>query len=56
VYIDLGHAGQNIYLQATSRGMGTVAVGAFTDDEVARVLSLPEDEKPLYIMPIGYIA
>lgn len=56
VYIDLGHAGQNIYLQAASLGMGTVAVGAFADDEVAKVLSLPEDEKPLYIMPIGYIA
>ncbi|MEM1533150.1 MAG: SagB/ThcOx family dehydrogenase [Desulfurococcaceae archaeon] len=53
VYIEVGHAAQNIYLMATALGLGTVAVGAFYDDEVARVISVEEKEKPLYIMPIG---
>lgn len=54
VYIDLGHAAQNIYLQATALKLGTVAVGAFQDEDVASVLSLSEEESPLYIMPIGF--
>lgn len=53
VSMDMGHAGQNIYLQAESLGLGTVAVGAFEDDSVSKVLNLPKDEDPLYIMPIG---
>ncbi|MCY0891662.1 MULTISPECIES: SagB/ThcOx family dehydrogenase [Pyrobaculum] len=53
VPMDLGHAGQNVYLQATALGLGTVAVGAFNDEEVARILGLSERETPLYIMPVG---
>ena len=53
VPMDLGHAGQNVYLQATALGLGTVAVGAFYDEEVSRILDLPPDETPLYIMPVG---
>lgn len=55
VHIEVGHVGQNIYLQAESLGLGTVAVGAFYDDEVTRVLNLPENHAPLYVMPIGYV-
>ena len=53
VYIDLGHAAQNIYLQASAMGLGTVAVGAYQDSKVAEILSLSKEESPLYIMPIG---
>ncbi len=53
VPIDLGHAGQNVYLQATALGLGTVAVGAFHDDEISEILDLPPEETPLYIMPVG---
>lgn len=55
VYIEVGHAAQNIYLQAVALNAGTVFVGAFHDDEVKRVLSLPDDEHPLSIMPVGKI-
>ena len=53
VHIEVGHAGQNIYLQATALGLATVAVGAFYDEQVSEVLRLEKQYKPLYIMPIG---
>lgn len=53
VYIESGHAGQNIYLIAAALNLGTVAIGAFHDDEVKNVIGADENEEPLYIMPIG---
>ena len=51
--MEVGHAGQNIYLQATTLGLATVAIGAFYDEQVREVLRLDEQHKPLYIMPVG---
>jgi SagB-type dehydrogenase family enzyme len=53
VYMELGHSAQNVYLQAEALHLGTCAIGAFNDAEVKDVMQLPEDEEPLYIMPIG---
>ncbi len=53
VHIEVGHAGQNIYLQAAALGLATVAIGAFYDEQVRNVLQLEEQYKPLYIMPVG---
>ena len=53
VHIEVGHAGQNIYLQATALGLATVAVGAFYDEKVRQVLRLDKRYKPLYILPVG---
>ena len=53
VHMEVGHAGQNIYLQAVALGLATVAVGAFHDEEVREVLRLDKQYKPLYIMPVG---
>ena len=53
VHIEVGHAGQNIYLQATALGLATVAIGAFHDERVREVLRLDKQYKPLYIMPVG---
>ncbi len=54
VHIEVGHAGQNILLQAVALGLGAVPVGAFHDKAVAKALSLPADHEPLYIISVGY--
>ena len=53
VHIEVGHVGQNIYLQCEALGLATVAIGAFHDDEIAKVLCLPNKVKPIYVMPVG---
>ena len=53
VFIEAGHVAQNILLQAVSLGLGAVPVGAFYDEEVRKTLNLPQEEKPVYIIPIG---
>ena len=56
VHMEVGHAGQNIYLQVTALGLATVAIGAFYDEKVREVLRLDKQYKPLYIMPVGRTA
>jgi len=53
-YMEIGHSAQNVYLQAVALGLGTCAIGAFTDNLVRQVLDLPDEEEPLYLMPVGY--
>ncbi|MDY7018580.1 MAG: SagB/ThcOx family dehydrogenase [Chloroflexota bacterium] len=53
IYIEVGHVGENIHLQAVALGLATVEVGAFNDEEVRKILAVEEAVKPLYIMPIG---
>ncbi|PKO98824.1 MAG: nitroreductase [Bacteroidetes bacterium HGW-Bacteroidetes-8] len=53
VCMDLGHSAQNVYLQAEALKLGTCAIGAFNDEMVTAVMQLPQNEVPLYIMPIG---
>lgn len=52
-HIDLGHAAENVHLQAEALGLASVPVGAFKDESVARVLELPANQKPLYLIPVG---
>ena len=53
VHMEVGHAGENIHLQAAALGLATVEIGAFHDEEVMKVLGLEEQIKPLYVMPVG---
>ncbi len=53
VHMEVGHAAQNVYLQAVALSLGTVGIGAFGDDQVKEILNLPKDEHPLYIMSVG---
>lgn len=53
VHMEAGHAAQNVYLQCESLNLGTVVIGAFDEAQVSKLLQLPENETPLYIIPIG---
>jgi len=53
VHMEVGSVAENIYLQAEPLAIGTVFIGAFSDDQVKRVLKLQSQEQPLAIFPIG---
>ena len=56
VHLEVGHAAQNLALQAVALGLGSVPVGAFDDAAVHRVLGAPQDHEPLYLLPVGHPA
>jgi len=51
--MEVGHAAQNICLQATALGLGAVTIGAFDDNGVKNLLRMADNETPLYIIPVG---
>ena len=53
IHIEVGHAAQNVMLQAQALGLGAAVVGAFDDNHVDEILGLPKNERALYLMPIG---
>ena len=53
VYIEAGHAAQNILLQATALDLGAVPVGAFEDGKLKQITGMADDEVPLYVIPAG---
>lgn len=52
VYLEAGHAAQNLLLQAVSLGLGAVPVGAFNDEKVKEILETSLEI--IYIIPVGY--
>jgi SagB-type dehydrogenase family enzyme len=53
MWMEAGHAAQNVYLQGVALGLGTVVIGAFDDDAVRSAVGLGAGEQPLYLMPFG---
>lgn len=51
VHMEVGSVSENIYLQAEAMGLATVAVGAFDDVGVKKILEV--DGAPLLLMPVG---
>jgi len=52
--IEVGHVGQNIFLQSGALGLAAGIVGAFRDGAVAKAIGAPKAHEPLIIMPVGY--
>jgi SagB-type dehydrogenase family enzyme len=53
VHMEVGHAAQNVCLQAIALGLNTAVIGAFRDTDVKKIANLANDEQPLYFVPIG---
>ncbi len=51
--LEAGHIGQNLYLAATSMGLGACAVGAFLDDDLNGLLGLDGEEEAALLMITG---
>lgn len=53
VWLEAGHVGQNLCLIAAALGLATVPVGSFHDEELARLIGLPEAQRAVYLMCVG---
>jgi nitroreductase len=53
---DTATAVQNILLSAHALGLGSCWVGAFDEEHVKEILKLPENLRPVAILPVGYPA
>ncbi len=51
VHMEVGHVGQNVYLQCISLNLACVVIGAFYDEEVKKIVGGMGE--PLYIIPVG---
>jgi SagB-type dehydrogenase family enzyme len=54
VYMEVGHAAQNLHLQAVALGLATVVVGALDEPRVTKTLALEPEEVPQVLMPVGH--
>ncbi|MBD3414579.1 MAG: nitroreductase [Candidatus Aminicenantes bacterium] len=54
--IDVSVALDHLMLMAWEEGLGTCWIGAFYEDEVKKVLSIPDEVKVLALTPLGYPA
>lgn len=53
VHMEVGHAAQNVYLQAIALNLGAGVIGGFPESRIKTILNAPEEEQLLYIMPVG---
>ena len=54
--LEVGHATQNMLLQAVTLGLGAVPVGAVDGAPAARKLALPHGQTVVYLIPVGFPA
>ena len=53
VHMEVGHAAQNVCLQAIALGLHTAVIGAFRDEALKELAHLPANEQPLYFVAVG---
>jgi SagB-type dehydrogenase family enzyme len=54
VNLEAGHVAENVLLQVTAMGLGAVPVAGFEPKEAQKAASLPAQQTPIYLMPIGH--
>jgi nitroreductase len=54
--IDVAIALEHIALAAAEEGLGTCWIGAFKEDQVKKILGIPEAVRVVELMPLGYPA
>ena len=55
ILLEVGHAGQNICLQAAEMNLATLCMGGFIDSDVNRMLGLDQkDEGVVYSVAVGH--
>lgn len=54
VLMEVGHAAQNLLLQAVALDLAGATVGAFEDKRLHELLGLGDEEHPLIILPVGH--
>ncbi len=54
IYLEVGHAAENLALEATALGLATVTQGGIDVAKVSQALHLPQDTLVVYTMPVGY--
>jgi nitroreductase len=54
--VDLAIAMEHIALQAVEEGLATCWIGAFDQEEVKKILNIPDEYKVVVMMPLGYPA
>ncbi|MDP2961027.1 MAG: nitroreductase family protein [candidate division Zixibacteria bacterium] len=52
--IDLAIAMDHMTLQAVEEGLGTCWIGSFKEDEVKKILNIPENMRIVELLPLGY--
>lgn len=53
MFIEAGHAAQNVLLEAQALGLASVPVGAFDDETLRVAVGAPPGTLPLYVLPVG---
>jgi SagB-type dehydrogenase family enzyme len=51
---EVGHAAQNLMLEAVALNLGTVAVGSLNDGQIQKMLNISPAFIPVYLIPVGH--
>ncbi len=55
IFLECGHISQNVYLMSEALGLGSVSIGAFYDDELAKLAGYnPKEVIAAYMHAVGY--
>ncbi|WP_164824648.1 SagB family peptide dehydrogenase [Sinorhizobium meliloti] len=54
VWLEAGHAAQNVALATATLSLATVFVGGFHDDLMSKAFRLASHEHPIGVMPVGH--